>query len=195
MIYYKYEKYIRSFLHNIFTQVVACWRTQPIKRLKRDEKAVSPVIAIILLVAITVVLAASLFLMIGDLGEEEELPLAAVIDIEEYNFNEEDEVLERFVLNIESLSQPNSAELDDIEVRIVYEDDGTPMEYIIELEEEAEEDEYVSGYTGLDNGDMNTGTTIFFEDIDIELGGSDDIELDRIEMRVDGSQGSTSRGF
>lgn len=41
------------------------------KNVLRDEQAVSPVIAIILLVAITVVLAATLYVMLGDFGDEE----------------------------------------------------------------------------------------------------------------------------
>ncbi len=167
-----------------------------IRSRKDEEKAVSVVIAIILLVAITVILAATLFLMVEDFGGNDEFPLVATIDIDEYEFNEDDNSIEELILNIESLSQPNSADPDDVEVRIFYEDDGTPLEYIIELEDGAEEDEYVSGYIGMDDGHINTDTTIFFEDGEIDLGDSEDeIELNRIEVRVDGYQGSASRGF
>lgn len=40
--------------------------------MKQDEEAVSPVIGVILMVAITVVLAAIVFMMVSDLGEVEE---------------------------------------------------------------------------------------------------------------------------
>ncbi|MFP4001858.1 MAG: archaellin/type IV pilin N-terminal domain-containing protein, partial [Thermoplasmata archaeon] len=41
------------------------------KRLNRNEEAVSPVIATILMVAITVVLAATLYMMVGDIGGDD----------------------------------------------------------------------------------------------------------------------------
>ncbi len=159
-------------------------------RILRDEEAVSPVIATILMVAITVVLAATLYMMVGDFGDNGDMPLTASITVEGGELD--NSYVNGLEVRVDSMSEPSSAEPGDVEIRIVYEDtDGTPREYIFDLDEPNDES-YVSSYTGRDGDDIVTGTTIYFNDIDL----NDDVDsLDRVELRVDGYDGSTSSSF
>ncbi|MFO7793144.1 MAG: archaellin/type IV pilin N-terminal domain-containing protein [Thermoplasmata archaeon] len=87
----------------------------------KDDKAVSPVIATILMVAITVVLAATLYMMLPS-SEEQDTPLSASISAD---YSETDEEI---TVKFTSLGTPNSAPEEDIE--IVVRDDGDGSETI-----------------------------------------------------------------
>ncbi len=76
-------------------------------RLIRREEAVSPVIATILMVAITVVLAATLYMMVGDIGGEGVASLTARISHDEDTW-----------FQIDSMSSPNRAHIDDVEITV-----------------------------------------------------------------------------
>jgi len=82
-----------------------------INSLNRKENAVSPVIATILMVAITVVLAATLYMMVGDFGTATAQNLTGNL-VHRGNLRFE----------ISSLQIPNSAELSDVEIIVLHED-------------------------------------------------------------------------
>ena len=152
--------------------------------LNRNEKGVSPVIATILLVAITVVVAGTLWVMISDFGEQEEdRPLTVNFRIDDGELNEESELV-NFTAEIVSMSRPGSAEPDELDLRVIYErSDGVgEKELEIDIDEDGEPaNGHVSTVTGVVDGEIVDGTTIYFEDIELE----DAEELDSVELRVD----------
>ncbi len=83
------------------------------KELKRNEEGVSPVIATILMVAITVVLAATLYMMVGDIGGDDTQPLAG-------NITHDEET----TFEIVSLQTPNSAEQGDLQITVIPNDNA-----------------------------------------------------------------------
>ncbi|MBS3817676.1 MAG: type IV pilin [Candidatus Thermoplasmatota archaeon] len=86
------------------------------KRLNRKEEAVSPVIATILMVAITVVLAATLYMMVGDFGGES-VEENIGISFEETNTNNQNATVRL------RMSTPNSANMEDVSI-VVFDDAG-----------------------------------------------------------------------
>ncbi len=161
------------------------------KRLKRNEEGVSPVIATILMVAITVVLAATLYMMVGDFGGDGDMPLTASISIDDYETTEDnnnnDNHLSGLDIYFSSVSEPSSIDVDDLDLRVIYDDEGTE-------EAELDIDEDISKI-GADGDDIVTGTTIFIEDINDDIDDIPEEGLDRVELRVDGYDGSTSASF
>ncbi len=134
------------------------------KRLKRNEEGVSPVIATILMVAITVVLAATLWMML-DTGDEGDMPLSATIS-GDYDG-------ENLTIEFVSLGTPSTAPLDDVE--IVFdggEHDGT--HWGDEIDEEGgewnllNEDDEVrsSSYLEIDDNEGPDSVTIFIDGYD-----------------------------
>ncbi|MFW6141645.1 MAG: archaellin/type IV pilin N-terminal domain-containing protein [Candidatus Saliniplasma sp.] len=81
----------------------------------KNEEAVSPVIATILMVAITVVLAATLYMMLPD-AEETTNPVSGTISAEyEEDYGGQDVV----IISFDVMGTPRQPELDDLEVNIV----------------------------------------------------------------------------
>jgi len=123
------------------------------KRLNRKEEAVSPVIATILMVAITVVLAATLYMMVGDIGGETTEPLGM-------SLSEESTGTDNVTLGL-SMTTPSSADMDDVTVAafdangsnvvdvpgLVYEDDRNNDEdaYVTYRGPGADDDEITDG--------------------------------------------------
>ena len=134
------------------------------KRLNRDEEAVSPVIATILMVAITVVLAATLYMMVGDIGGEGDTDLVLSVSGEV----DEDGVFE---VEMDRMSTPSSADPGDVEFTVI--DEGT--------------EETFTGDDGswilTDDGDVTTGSEGTFDNIDFN-------EADRIVVSIDGYAGN-----
>ncbi len=89
----------------------------------RNEKAVSPVIAIILMVAITVVLAGTLWLMVVDTGDDVERDMYGNIEVDiNENYNGDGKI-ESWDITLETTSIPE-IELYKVDARLIYEDDG-----------------------------------------------------------------------
>ncbi len=143
------------------------------ERLKRNEEGVSPVIATILMVAITVVLAATLYMMVGDIGGDASTAVAGRITDREID---DDTAEFEFV----SLEQPSSADLSDIEITVL----GNGDEEVIE---DATEDGDVS-WSLLSGDDAVAGSRFDLYDA---LGEEIDPEdIDEIVIRIDGYSGT-----
>ncbi len=85
------------------------------KKIWRNEEGVSPVIAVILMVAITVVLAAVLYVMVsGMLGSTGTTPTVSM------NWNEDPEVPGYYVGNVVSISGVSSINVDDVTVTVTH---------------------------------------------------------------------------
>ena len=84
------------------------------KRLNRKEEAVSPVIATILMVAITVVLAATLYMMVGGFGENGAgTPVSGSL-----SYRSGDSNATFAVFRITSLQTPSEPSLDTVTIRV-----------------------------------------------------------------------------
>jgi len=148
------------------------------KRLNRDEEAVSPVIATILMVAITVVLAATLYMMVGDIGGEGDTDLVVSVSGEvEENGNGES----WFNVTMDRMSTPSSAEQDDVEFTLI--EDGNEYSFT------ADEGSWIL----TDDDELQTGSegTFTHSDVDFEndeLGSF--IDADRIVLSIDGYAGT-----
>ena len=147
------------------------------KRLNRKEEAVSPVIATILMVAITVVLAATLYMMVGDIGGEGVASLAASIS------HREDTTME-----ITSMSTPGSADIDDIEISVFVEDE----EYSGTIDAEGwsiwdEDENEASSGSRFNVSDMEDAEAEWENFVD-----DGDLLIDEVVLRIDGYDGTAS---
>ncbi len=155
------------------------------KRLNREEEAVSPVIATILMVAITVVLAATLYMMVGDIGGNGGSPVAG-------NISHHEDATFRFV----SLETPSSAEPGDLEITVIY--NGT--EYTSDGDEYRDDLGEDDAWSVLSDGEVAASSrfnvTAFENDLWDDLGtgdGWDDFDDDDVEeiiIRIDGYTGT-----
>jgi len=136
------------------------------KRLKRNEEGVSPVIATILMVAITVVLAATLYMMVGDFGDDTGSPVGGRI-------RHRDGTLFAF----ESLGPPSSADPDDVTITVFYNET-----------EEAEGNIPENEWSLLDGDEVVAGSRFDVNDLDDFDGDFDDIE--EIVIRIRGYSGT-----
>ncbi|MFW6196036.1 MAG: archaellin/type IV pilin N-terminal domain-containing protein [Thermoplasmatota archaeon] len=84
------------------------------KNIKRKEEGVSPVIATILMVAITVVLAATLYMMLPS-GGGGDSPLSASLT---YNSGRSDPGSGEATFDL-SMSDPDTADLDDVKITVL----------------------------------------------------------------------------
>ena len=85
------------------------------KKIWRNEEGVSPVIAVILMVAITVVLAAVLYVMVsGMLGTTGTTPTVSM------NWNENPEIPGLYTGNVVSISGVSSINTDDVTVTVTH---------------------------------------------------------------------------
>jgi len=154
-----------------------------INSLNRREDAVSPVIATILMVAITVVLAATLYMMVGDIGAGTSQNLTG-------NLTHRGNL--RF--EISSLQIPSSAELSDVEIIVLHEDG----ELNIDGDWTDEEGNHI--WNLLSDGKMvsnarfdltkYTGGEYEFNGDDLTYGGW---EVEEVVIRIDGYGGVLRR--
>ena len=139
----------------------------------KDERAVSPVIATILLVAITVVLAATLYMMLPDSEDQEKL-LAAEFSAD-YEENEDGTTL---TVKVDTMVAPNSAEQRHVEFYLVGTEDDEQIfgnDDKIEWSYLNQDDEVRGGSEAVIDWDEN------------DLG-----EPDRVVIFIDGYEGSRS---
>jgi len=154
------------------------------KRLNRKEEAVSPVIATILMVAITVVLAATLYMMVGGFGENgvtEEIGMT----ISERSTN----TGENITLGL-GMRTPSSADMEDVTV-VVFDADG---DVVIEEDPITDDDDQgdevdVAWITyrgaGADDDEITDGARLRLE--------LSDWDGYTVEISIDGYSGQASR--
>jgi len=142
------------------------------ERLKRNEEGVSPVIATILMVAITVVLAATLYMMVGDIGGDASTAVAGRITDRDIDGNTAQ-------FEFVSLEQPSSAELDDVEITVLDDDGGE-----IDIDPIGEDD--WSLLSGDDPGEVVAGSRFTIEADNLED------EIGEVVIRIDGYSGTIS---
>ncbi|MFW6144071.1 MAG: archaellin/type IV pilin N-terminal domain-containing protein [Candidatus Natronoplasma sp.] len=143
------------------------------ERLKRNEEGVSPVIATILMVAITVVLAATLYMMVGDIGGDTTSSVAGRITDREIDNSTSTAEFE-FV----SLEQPSSADPGDLEITVLYEDGG---------EDDFDGDTLSNDWSLLnDDGEVVGGSRF---DLGGDLGDDDPENIEEVIIRIDGYSG------
>ncbi len=140
--------------------------------LNRKEDGVSPVIATILMVAITVVLAATLYMMVGDYGDDPASPIAG-------NITQRDGTQ----FEIVSLEQPSSAALGSVEITVLgVNEDGEEFEESRRGDETTNGDDYVV-WSLLHNGEAAAGSRF-------DIGNFENIEsednIDEVILRIDG---------
>ncbi len=137
------------------------------ERLKRNEEGVSPVIATILMVAITVVLAATLYMMVGDIGGDASTAVAGRI-------SHRDGTQFEFV----SLEQPSSVDPDDVEITVL-DDDGVEKD---------------SGTIGEEDWSLLSGEEVVagsrFDVDDISAEDIEEEDIDEVVIRIDGYSGT-----
>jgi len=134
------------------------------KRLNRKEEAVSPVIATILMVAITVVLAATLYMMVGGFGEDGTgTPVSGSL-----SYRSGDSNATFAVFRITSLQTPSEPSLDTVTIR-VFDADGQRVLEDIDITEDP-------GEWKTDNGDIQLRIRSRVSDDDYIAGG-DEIQL------------------
>ncbi len=149
------------------------------RRLKRNEEGVSPVIATILMVAITVVLAATLWMMLDvDDGAEEDMFVTTSIEDTGGNYTQ---------LGIVSMD-PSTADLEDVEV-VLYDGDDDEM---ARLDGEEEMDYNADGlrlrWTRVGGEEVDSTSRLW-----VEYDG-EDYDFDGYEavMTIDGYGGSAN---
>ena len=161
------------------------------KRLNRDMEAVSPVIATILMVAITVVLAATLYMMVGDIGGEEVGEFFGEASIGDRGTHEDGHYYVR--VDMDTMS-PSSVDVNDVTATLY--DDADELVYTLEGDEENGESgdeygdtDYTLRWSRLTDGEVDTTSRLWVENYDYE---DDDVEFDNFEVviTVSGRSGS-----
>ncbi len=158
------------------------------KRLSRNEEGVSPVIATILMVAITVVLAGTLWMMVGDFGDDVEDDMVGSISVDA----EEDNGDYNITLTLGDVPE---VPLEDLDVRLLWDDDnGDRTEYDLHDSGDldfTETDEW-TGLTG--DGEVQNGAEFIFDTDDLgeTFNGG---ELVRIDYRADDYDGRLQGEF
>ncbi len=153
------------------------------KKIIRREEAVSPVIATILMVGITVVLAATLYSMVGDISVGSAKSLTGNV-VHRGNLRFE----------ISSLQIPSSAELSDVTVIALHEDGELEIQGDWEDEQGRNiwnllSDEKVSTSTRFDLNRYTDGEHVFDGD-SLTYGGS---KVEEVVVRIDGYNGILKR--
>ena len=160
------------------------------KRLNRDMEAVSPVIATILMVAITVVLAATLYMMVGDIGGEDVGEFFGEASIGDRG-TDDDENIHYVRVDMDTMS-PSSVDVNDVTVELYDQGD----EYKAGLEGETLTEETEEGYnlrwTRLTGGDVDTTSRLYVEVEDgiDDISGDGDLEGYEVVITVSGRSGS-----
>ncbi len=147
-----------------------------IRRLKREEIGVSPVIGTILMVAITVVLAASVWMMVNS-SAEASMPLSASIT-GEYEENEDN-----IWVTFNSLGTPRTADLDEVEFAISHEDGEETIWGDHEL---------ISWRLLTADGEVRSSSRVL---IDCSEGGLDIDNVESVTIFIDGYDGGRSIDF
>ncbi|MFP3871716.1 MAG: archaellin/type IV pilin N-terminal domain-containing protein [Candidatus Aenigmatarchaeota archaeon] len=148
------------------------------ERLKRNEEGVSPVIATILMVAITVVLAATLYMMVGDIGGDTTSSTAGrITDRELENGDTDNDPVAQF--EFVSLEQPSSVDPGDLEITVL--DDGGDELF------SGSGDTLTNDWTLLnDDGEVVGGSRF---DLGGDLGDDDPENIEEVIIRIDGYSG------
>ncbi len=147
----------------------------------RDEEAVSPVIATILMVAITVVLAATLYMMVGDFGGDtvSELYGSSRADYDESNGG----------VTVEMRSINSGVDPEDMDIRVIYD----RREYFVNAEDVS--------WIGLVNGQVRSDSEARFSIMDAENNDGEALDvsntnlLERVDLRSDGTSGAIRAYF
>ncbi|MFW6305343.1 MAG: archaellin/type IV pilin N-terminal domain-containing protein [Candidatus Saliniplasma sp.] len=143
----------------------------------KNEEAVSPVIATILMVAITVVLAATLYMMLPD-AEETTNPVSGTISAE-YEEDYEEGDPDVVIISFDVMGTPRQPELDDLEVNIVGDTED-------QVEEDLSTDDLVDwSYLTEDDTVVRADSEIVLE---WEYAGTE--EPNRVVIFIDGYDGS-----
>jgi len=161
------------------------------KRLNRKEEAVSPVIATILMVAITVVLAATLYMMVGDIGGDGVSSLSASITHRDGT-----------QMEIVSMTNPSSADISDITITVFTDGEELSEEYSGSITSEhwsLIDDNEASGGSRFDlyNNDLvdddGEGLQEHFDGL--ENGGNLEDHFEEVVFQVDGYDGTATYEF
>lgn len=150
-------------------------------RILRDEEAVSPVIATILMVAITVVLAATLYMMVGDFGGN------TVSELYGSSRADYDESSGRVTIEMRSIN--SGVDPEDMDIRVIYD----RREYFVDAEDVS--------WTGLVNGQVRSDSAARFFIIDAENSNGETLVvsetnlLERVDLRSDGTSGAIRAYF
>ncbi|MFP4141710.1 MAG: archaellin/type IV pilin N-terminal domain-containing protein [Thermoplasmata archaeon] len=156
------------------------------KRLNRNEEAVSPVIATILMVAITVVLAATLYMMVGDIGGDDVQQLTG-------GFDESDNGHPEY----EFASISPNPDVEDVEITVIGND--TTTDDVDDFDETYTFDDHEGAWSFLNDDDQVVGGSRFdLSDMDSDPaddGSWDDIDVDEIVIQVDDVDGTISETF
>ena len=149
--------------------------------LKRREEAVSPVIATILMVAITVVLAATLYMMVGDIGGNQVGEFFGSMSIGDRG----DDYVR---VDIDTMS-PSSRDLSDITVRLYNPDDDEVC--VLSGVQSNTQNSYTLRWTRLSDDDETVDTTsrlwVEHEDDEHDFSGYE------VVMTASGRSGSISQ--
>jgi flagellin-like protein len=136
-----------------------------------DERGVSPVIAVILMVAITVVLSAVLYVMVqGIITPPKPLSLGTL------RFEEDDDEPTKYIGQFEG-----SIELDDVEIRVV---DKSETKTIL-LRPSKETSKEVPGGLNITYDDVNSDNYLNVADTLVIFGGENGDEISIIDMEAD----------
>jgi len=159
------------------------------KRLKRNEEGVSPVIATILMVAITVVLAATLWMML-DTDDDPARDFYGTLSVEDRGSLNDFGSYTR--VDIGSIS-PSSVPIEDVTVTLYDAGDGFVTDLEGETGERADEadelDDFNLAWTRIDDELDDTGR-LYVEYDDDEV---DNIDGYEVEITVDGYSGSMNQ--
>ena len=157
-------------------------------KINRREDAVSPVIATILMVAITVVLAATLYMMVGDIGNDTVGEFYGSMSIGDRGTHERDGTQYHFVRVDVDTMNPSSRDLSDITVRLYDPED----EQVVMLDgvQSNTEGSYTLRWTRLsgDNDVVDTTSRLW-----VEYDGEHDFSGYEVVMTAAGRSGSIER--
>jgi len=152
-------------------------------RINRSVEAVSPVIATILMVAITVVLAATLYAMVGDIGTGNSHSLTGNL-IHRGNLRFE----------VSSLQIPKTAELSDVTIVVLHEDGE------LNIEGDWTDNDGKHIWNLLSDGKMATSTRFDLtkytgteEQFDASSLTYGDLKIEEVVIRIDGYNGVLKR--
>jgi flagellin-like protein len=142
----------------------------PVKRIY-DERGVSPVIAVILMVAITVVLSAVLYVMVQGILTPPKPPSFGTL-----SFEEDDDEPTKYIGQFEG-----SIDLDDVEIKVV--DTSETLAILLRPSEETSKE--VPGALNITYQDVNSDNYLNVADTLIIYGGEKGDEISIIDTEAD----------
>ncbi len=157
------------------------------KELKRNEEGVSPVIATILMVAITVVLAATLYMMVGDIGGGGDTPVAGTMT---YNADRSAPAEGNATFNL-NMNTPSSTDLGNVKITLL-DANGNSVGSIngdeIDGTDDIDDFNVTIVHIGTEEGNIGGGDRIQISDSD----GETDINDWELIVSIDGYSGTLS---